>query len=336
MPLRVFQTLPGFAATVALIGLCLSVESTSAQAPSPQPEAGRKLVVVSGAGGQASYDALFATWAGQWLDAGAQAGFETTPIGPAVDERSPHEQLHAACDEWSGSEGELWIVLIGHGTFDGNVARFNLVGPDVSAEELAEWLKPREHLTVIVNCASSSAPFATALAGPRRVIVTATSSGFESNFARFGRFMSDAITDSSLDLDKDQQVSLLEAFVSAGSKTREFYESDKRLITEHAMLEDNGDGLGTPADWFRGTRIVVEAEGQRNVDGRLASQISFLPGRPDQQLSADNRARRMELEDQLEQLRVKKKDLSEDEYYRLLEPLMLELARLYFPEGQPN
>jgi len=87
-------------------------------------------------------------------------------------------------------------VLIGHGTFDGRSARFNLRGNDISAEELKKWLEPIDCPIAIANCSSASGPFLKALAGQNRVVMTATKTGAEINFARFGEFLSEAVGDS--------------------------------------------------------------------------------------------------------------------------------------------
>ncbi len=325
----------GLAAFLAVLSVSGLPATLPAQDVNQAPRPNRALVVVTGAPGLPHYEALFGEWADQWQSAGQSAGFRVERIGNPKADRTAREQLQETLErEVAGSAtAELWIVLIGHGTFDGNIARFNLTGPDVSATELAEWIAPRTQLTVIINCASACAPFAAALTGERRVIVTATQSGFETNFTRFGRHMVESIADPALDLDKDEQVSLLESFIGAASKTRDFYVADKRLATEHAMLEDNGDGLGTPFDWFRGTRVVVKARENQEADGRLANQVFFFPGELEEQLTAAQRAERERLEGQIESLRARKPAMNEDEYYRLLEPIMLELARLYFPEG---
>ena len=104
-------------------------------------------------------------------------------------------------------------MLIGHGTFDGREAKFNLRGPDVTDVELADWLLPFKRPVVVINCASASGPFINRLSGANRVVVTATKSGNEINFARFGQYIAEAIADPRADLDKDGQVSLLEAFL---------------------------------------------------------------------------------------------------------------------------
>ena len=98
-----------------------------------------------------------------------------------------------------------------------------------------------------------------------RVVVTATRSGDEQNFARFGQYLAEAIADPRADLDKDGQVSLLEAFLTASSRVDEYYRTRSQLATEHALLDDNGDRLGTPADWFRGVRATEARQGRRRA-----------------------------------------------------------------------
>ena len=170
----------------------------------------------------------------------------------------------------------MWLVLIGHGTFDGKEARFNLRGPDVSADELALWLKPFRRPLAVIDTASCSAPFLNLLSATNRVIITATRSGNEQNFTRFGQYLAQALTDPEANLDKDGQVSLLEAFLTASHQAAEFYKLQGRLVTEHALLDDNGDGLGTPADWFRGLRAIKRPKRQRRP-GRPAGP-PVLPG----------------------------------------------------------
>jgi len=225
---------------------------------------------------------------------------------------------------------ELWVVLIGHGTFDSKEARFNLRGPDVSASDLDVWLKPFHRPIVVINTASSSSPFLNKLSATNRVIITATRSGNEQNFARFGQYFAEAITSTNeADLDKDGQVSVLESFLIASRKAAEFYKLEGRLVTEHALIDDNGDGLGTPADWFRGLRAVKKPQGKTIVDGLLAQQICIVPSREEASLSPEQRAKRDGLERQILLFREKKSSMPEADYYGQLEKLLLDYARFY-------
>jgi len=221
------------------------------------------------------------------------------------------------------------IVLIGHGTFDGKEGKFNLLGPDISMTELADWLKPFRRPVAIINCASSSGAFLAKLSATNRVVITATRSGHEQNFARFGAYLSKAIGDPQADLDKDGQTSLLEAYLIASRELAEFYKSEGRLATEHPLLDDNGDGLGTPADWFRGIRATKRARDGAALDGFRAHQFHLVRSDTEQKMAPEVRARRDSLELQIARLRENKSGLPEEEYYRLLEPLLLELAKAY-------
>ena len=194
---------------------------------------------------------------------------------------SDRERLRDVLKSEASQSGQpLWVVLIGHGTFDGREAKLNLRGQDLTAEELAGWLKPIPRPLVVINCASSSGPFLKSLSGSGRVVITATRSGHEHNFARFGDYISASIADPAADLDKDGQTSLLEAYLAAAHRTEEFYKSDARLATEHALLDDNGDSLGTPADWFEGTRTTRRAKDGAALDGARAPPDSSGPKCP--------------------------------------------------------
>jgi hypothetical protein len=194
---------------------------------------------------------------------------------------------------------------------------------------LAEWLKPLHRPLVVIDATSSSAPFLKELSAPDRIIITATKSGFEQNYTRFGQYFAEAIIDPKADLDKDGQTSVLEAFLSASHAVAQFYAGAGRLATEHALLDDNGDGLGTPAEWFRGVRPVQRAADGAALDGHRAHQIHLLHSPAEAGLPPEVRAQRDQLELQVLDLRDNKAKYSEDEYYAKLEPLLREIAQIY-------
>jgi predicted ATPase len=164
------------------------------------------------------------------------------------------------------------------------------------------------------------------------VIVTATRSGSETNYARFGDFFSGSIADPAADLDKDGQTSLLEAFVAASHRVGEFYKQEGRLPTEHALLDDNGDALGVSADWFQGLRATRAAKNGAPIDGPRARQWHLVLSGAERAIPADVRAKRDALELKIEALRAKKASIAEAEYYAQLEALLLQLARVYEPQ----
>ena len=288
------------------------------------------VIIVPGAGGEAEYSTLFAKWAGNWKDACDKAGADARTIG--LDEKAAQslEQLRTALhDEPKDGANELWIVLLGHGSMDGADAKFNLTGDDLSASEFAAMLAPFHRPLVLINCFSSSGAFLTPLAAPGRIVVTATRNGTERNFSRFGKYFSEAMGDASADLDQDGQISVLEAWLMAAQRTAAFYKEEGRIATEHSLLDDNGDGKGTPADFFRGVRVVKKAKDGTPPDGLRANQVHLLRNPEERALSAETRAERDTLEIELVRLRETKAEKPEDVYFRELEALLLKIAHLY-------
>ena len=310
-----------------LLALHLFLPALRASESAPRPS----LIIVSGAAGEEEFGENFARWAGLWQANGERAGARVQVIGlatnAAIDDRTLLQRALAA--EPTNGTIELWIVLLGHGTYDGKAAKFNLRGPDVSSIELAQWLKPLRRPVAVINTASASAPFINHLSASNRVIVAATRSGAEINYARFGGFLSEAMADPAADLDKDGQTSLLEAFLSAARRTADYYESEGRMLTEHALLDDNGDGLGTPSAFFRGVRATKSAQAGAPLDGLRAQQWHLLRSEAEARLTPEVRARRDALELNVARLRPRKGSMTEDEYYQQLEALLVELARLY-------
>ncbi len=291
------------------------------------------VIVVVGAPGQPEFGSNFLQQATLWQQACATGNCQCISLGmdEAVKTNDFELLRQTLANEIKEGPNPLWLVLIGHGTFDGKEARFNLRGPDVSANDLAAWLKPFRRPMAIINTASASAPFLNALTATNRVIITATRSGHEQNYARFGKFFAEAIINPESDLDKDGQVSLLEAFLVSSRHVAEFYKLEGRIATEHALFDDNGDGQGTPADWFQGLRPVKRPKDKAAVDGLLARQFRLIPSQEERDFSPEQRARRDRLERAILQLREKKSQLPEDDYYRQLETLLLEFARFNRP-----
>lgn len=303
-------------------------------------ESPRQVLVVVGASGTPEYGRMFDAWASRWMEAAHSGGANAVLIGSESDSEQQselsdrdilQEELGLFRKNAAGKAGaELWIVLLGHGTFDGRLARFNLRGPDVSATEFGQWLDGISCPTVVANCASASAPFLQKVAAPNRVIISATKSGAEQNFARFGEYLSLSIGDASFDLDKDGQTSVFEAFLAASRRTDQFYESEGRLATEHSLLDDNGDAQGIRADWFRGIRPVKTPKGTETVDGQRAHQLHLVRSATEQRLPPELRQRRDSLELAVIQLRDRRQQFDDvDAYYAQLESLLVQLAQVY-------
>ncbi len=309
---------------------CLAAEPVDSSVERPT------VIVVVGAAGSDEYGAQFAKWAQLWKQACSKDGAKFVSIG--LDEiQKPNDRTklqETLVVESQQTDAALWLVLIGHGTFDGRSARFNLRGPDVSAKDLSEWLKPLQRPLVVINSASSSAPFLSILSGPGRVLITATKSGYEQNYTRFGEYLAGAVTEPEADLDKDGQTSLLEAFLTASNRVNEFYLAAGRLVTEHALLDDNGDGLGTRADFFRGIRPVQKAEDGAALDGYRAHQFHLVLSEAENKMPPQLRAKRDKLELEVMALRDSKDNFSEEEYFSRLEKMLYDIAQIYEQTGQ--
>ena len=288
------------------------------------------VILAVGAAGEASYAEAFGKWASHWEESCKKAGAQLTTVGLNPEEKDSHDRLtKVIAEQAADGPAPLWLVLLGHGTSDGKEAKFNLPGDDLAASEVADLLKRFQRPVVLICGFSTSGAWLKPLAARNRVIITATKSGSESNFARLGGFISEAISDPAADLDKDGQTSVLEAWLAAAQRTSDFYKNEGRLATEHSLLDDNGDGLGTPSDWFRGVRVVKKAKGNAEPDGLRAHQIHLIPSPAERELSPERRAERDALELELAKLRDAKPTMDETVYYKQLEGILLRLAKVY-------
>ena len=319
-------------ASVVFVMCLLATTPKTASSQSKTADDVPEIIVVQGAEGAPEFGEQFGVWGKTWQTVAERAGASFTAIGRdrESDSMTDREKFQSVLRDVPPTRtAATWIVLIGHGTYSRQVAKFNLRGPDISAEELAEWIKPIQSPLVIVNTASSSAPFINRLSGKKRVIVTATKSGTQYNFARFGKFFADAISSIDSDLDHDDEVSVQEAFLRAASDVKMFYETENRLATENALIDDNADSRGTPAKMFRGVRPIATAKDGSPLDGIYASKITLSPSGNALKLTDDERKQRDALEAKLEQLRSKKETLDPEAYQKAIEPVMIQLARIY-------
>jgi len=320
--------------TTAFIRGCgiLLLGLTAGTSLGQEPVADQAVILVVGAEGSEDYKEQFGSWAQTWKDSVSQK--QLTEIGLDANKQESKNQLQQAIETSANDSKlqEVWLVMIGHGTFDGKRAKFNLHGPDIDANELKSWLQPMKQRLGILNCASSSSPFINALSAKNRIIVSATRDGFEHNFTRFGRYLSSSIDDLGIDLDKDGQTSVLEAFCAASRGVDDFYGQENRIVTEHALLDDNGDEKGTPANWFEGVRATKRPK-KGLPDGLLANQVFLNRRGAETLLSAEDRKTRDGLELELEQIRLKKGKMDQSQYLLKIEPVLLKLAKLYEDAG---
>jgi hypothetical protein len=237
------------------------------------------------------------------------------------------------------------VLLIGHGTgVDPADAKFNLVGPDLTARDWARLASPLQGRVVFVNTAGGSFPFLEALTGPNRVVVTANDSAAQQFDTILPEILLNALRNGAADTDKDGRVSIWEAFMFASASVRTWYEQQGRLATERPLLDDSGDGIGREADLppapspLRIPGLPPAPGPQREAprpapsDGALARTTYVRPdasiaGTADAELTR-LLARRREIEREVESLRARKGAMPPAEYEAALEKALLELARL--------
>lgn len=294
-------------------------------------------VVVSGLGGDAAHRDRFHGWAVTLIEAlQGRMGLAPDDIiylaerperDPAlIDGRSTKASIDSTLTKLAHNtppQATVLIVLMGHGSYQGRASRISLPGPDMSADDFRILLDRFHSQTIVfVNTASASGDFIAALSAPNRTVVTATKSPFERNETAFGEYFVKAVSQDVADVDKDERVSILEAFNYAKAEVARVFEAEARLLTEHAMLDDDGDGIGS------------SDPGTTGADGALARTV-FLDAavRSGNVLEVADSGlrelyrRRMELEEEVQGLRNRKDAMGADEYDRELERLLLELAR---------
>ncbi|HEY7387666.1 MAG TPA: hypothetical protein VH640_04110, partial [Bryobacteraceae bacterium] len=213
------------------------------------------------------------------------------------------------------------LMLIGHGTFDGVEYKFNIPGPDITGAELASLLdKIPATRQLVVDMTSSSGGAMNVLQKKNRIVITATKAGTEKNATVFARYWAEALRDPAADSDKNESVSALEAFHFAERKTTEFFDSQKRLATEHAVLEDTGKGDGE------------RNPSPENGEGKLAAAFPVVRLGANAAAARDPAKRPLldkkeELEQAIDKLKYDKAAMPEAEYKRQLTQLLIELAK---------
>lgn len=322
-----------FALLFGANGEAFAQSENSETKANPESDPKPTVLVVVGAEGAEEYGEKFLAAAASWGKASevAEANFKSIGVDSTTTDNH-RDLLEETLKELTAEKnaGPLWLVLIGHGTFDGRVAKFNVRGPDFTDLELAEWLKDFDRPLAVINTSSASGPFLSSLAGKDRVVITATKSAFEVFYARFGEYFAEAIAGlEDADVDNDDQVSLLEAFLYSADQVAQFYEMQGRLATEHALIDDTGDGMGTRPDWFEGVRATRVAKSGADPDGELAHQWVLVPNAFERQLSAEQKSKRDDLERKLRNLVRRRQELGEEAYYAQVEPILVEIAKIY-------
>jgi hypothetical protein len=276
---------------------------------------------IAGLGGEADYAQRFKMWADDIDSSLKKAGGEST----VTTLQSPTlEQIRARFAELAKQvkpADSMVVILIGHGSYDGKDYKFNIPGPDITASELAALLdRVPAQKQLVVNMTSCSGGSIEALRRPNRIVISATKSGSEKNATNFARYFAEALREPAADTDKNEAVSALEAFRYAQTKTTEFFDTQKRLATEHSVIEDTGKGAG---------ERTATAE---NGEGKLAAAFTVVRLGANAAAARDPAKRPLldkkeQLEQAIEKLKFEKAAMPAQEYKRQLTQLLLELAR---------
>ena len=281
------------------------------------------LIVVTGVAGDEELAAQYQKWATAVIDAAKKKGVPDANIAYLAENpdkdpgriraRSTRENVAMAFSDVAArakpNDG-VFVLLIGHGSFDGRQGAFNLPGPDLTAGDFADLLKKlATERVVFVNTASSSGAFLEPLAGPGRTVVAATKTGGERNDTRFAEYFVEALSTDAADRDRNGRVSVLEAFDYAKSKVVSAYEQEGHILTEHAVLEDGAKGK-------LAATIFLAPEGARRADISSVTDPALRA-----QLEAQDA-----LERQVAELRLKKDSMDPAQYEQQLEKLLTDLA----------
>ena len=278
-------------------------------------------VTISGLGGEPDYDQRFKMLAEDIDGSLKKAGGDANVVTLKAPTRDQIRSKMAEVAKEAKPADSLVLMLIGHGAFDGTEYKFNIPGTDITGAELASLL---DHVPasrqLVVNMTSSSGGSIEFLRKSNRIVITATKTGSEKNATSFARYWAEALRDPSADSDKNEAISALEAFTFAQRKTTEFYDSNKRLATEHSVLEDTGKGEGekTPS--------------AENGEGKLASAFPLVRLGANAAAARDPAKRELldkkeQLEQAIDKLKYEKAALPAEAYKKQLTQLLLELAK---------
>ena len=292
------------------------------------------VLIITGASGEPRFAEAFHIQAMALRDAAIRLGVPDSAIiylaedvardRAAIRDKSTREGVTKAFDGIAGRArpgDRVLVLLMGHGSTQSDQPRFSLPGPDLSAADFDKLLDKLSQETVaFVNASSASGDFIKALAAPNRIVITATKSSYEGNETLFGLHFVAAYTRDGADVDKDGRVSLLEAYEYARREVQRDYEKTNRLQTEHAMLDDDGDGVG------HGDASDKGPDGLRARSFVLASATGVAASLANDPRAAELLATQAKLQAQVDSLRALRPVMKEDDFQRQLEPLLLKLA----------
>ena len=265
-------------------------------------------LVVAGLGGEPEYEQRFREQAVAIADAAKKAAGEQGHVVVLTGEQARRDSLKREFQDFAGkvkAADSVTVVLIGHGTYDGEEYRFNVPGADITGaelEQLFDRLPAKKQL--IVNATSSSGATIELWQRPERVVITATKSGGERTATRFAQYWLQAVSGDAADLNKDEVVTAAEAFDYANRQVAASYKSDVSLATEHARI------AGEESAAFTVARIGSSAGS--SADPEVTALL----------------AQRGQIEQDLDGVQGRKASLSEDQYYDELEGVLVKLALL--------
>jgi hypothetical protein len=276
-------------------------------------------LIIRGVAGSPEHEQKFDKWTqGTQKALVEKFGFSNDRVIVLSDKKSAQAEIQKAfvtLKQQLKSGDIFFLIFIGHGSGEDGTYKFNISGPDYTADDYNKLLSTlsASRFVVVLGTPSSGAAIEK-LAGKNRVIIAATRSGQEGNDIVFYDYFLEALESPAADEDKDQRVSLWEAFKYAVSATERFYKEEGRLATEHPQLSDNGaDKISTN---------VKDAP-------LLARSTSFQVDRPivssDPKLQALLNQRK-ELEQKIEELRINKGSIPDAEYDKQMEDLLVQLA----------
>ena len=280
-------------------------------------------VTVAGLGGEPDYEQRF-TETAKDLDRTfhASTGAHVYTLTGAQATKAKLSATLAEIAREAKPDDDLIVTLIGHGSYDGVEYKFNLVGPDVSAVELATMLdRVPARRQLVVDTTSCSGGAIAALERPGRGVIAATKNGTEKNATVFARYWAEALGDPTADVDKSDSISAMEALTYADRKTAAFYESQKRLATEHAVFEDTGKGEGVK---------VSAAEGRQGafLGSLTVVRIGAAQAAMNDPAKRELMAKKEELEQKIDALKYQKAAMEPGEYKQQLTAALLELAKV--------
>ncbi|HYV98171.1 MAG TPA: hypothetical protein VE967_11995 [Gemmatimonadaceae bacterium] len=270
------------------------------------------VLIITGLGGEPMYSTLFRS-AGDAIYTAAKNDWKVAPaslIYLAEDSSRDMSRIKATKEEVAKafttlaqrvSPGDmLFVFLVGHGSGEGKDSRVNLPGPDPTAADYAAWLDLfTKQSIVFVNASSASGDFIQVLSKPGRVVVTATKTAMERNESVFFRYFTKGLSSKEADADKDGRISVLEAFQYAKQETAREYETEKKILTEHAVVSDS-----------LLAQTVAFGSAAASADPRVIALV----------------AERRALEDSLAALRGRKAQMDSTAYADALEKLLIAIA----------